>query len=334
MRRLHITNGDSAADILKRSSIPGDVLPWRDPMHHGPFPAGLDLADASVLRARYLSGPDIDSAEAERGFRLRDQHLQASTGYDTILLWFEHDLLDQLQILQILDWFHASDLGDTDLQMICIDSFPGMPRFRGIGELDTDQIATLLVQQRKVTEEALAVAASTWAAFRSFDPRDLLKCLSGDLDALPFLAAALWRHVEEYPATRTGLSRTEAQLLGLVGEGVHSPGALFRQNMELETVLYIGDWATYATLDRLCAGGLLSCDPAPFEFPPVSSIDHGAFGEQRFELTEKGRAVLSGAGDAHALMNRDCWIGGVHLGKNDRVWTWDADAARFVHRVP
>lgn len=35
--QLHITNGDCAAEIIKASSLGGDVLPWRDPMHHVPL---------------------------------------------------------------------------------------------------------------------------------------------------------------------------------------------------------------------------------------------------------------------------------------------------------
>ena len=105
---LHITNGDSAANILKESTIRGDVLPWRDPMHHGPFPADLDLASLSKVRARYLAGPGFDAAEVERDFQLRDEHLRGATQYDRIVLWFEHDLLDQLQILQLLDWFRKN----------------------------------------------------------------------------------------------------------------------------------------------------------------------------------------------------------------------------------
>ncbi len=45
--RLHITNGDGVGNVLDACTIAGDVLPWRDPMHHGPFPAGLDLDAAS-----------------------------------------------------------------------------------------------------------------------------------------------------------------------------------------------------------------------------------------------------------------------------------------------
>jgi len=56
MQRLHITNGDSAADIIRQCGIAGDVLPWRDPMHHGPFPHGFSLHELGRLRIAYLCG--------------------------------------------------------------------------------------------------------------------------------------------------------------------------------------------------------------------------------------------------------------------------------------
>ena len=70
MKILNITNGDSTANLIKHSSVTGDVLPWRDPMYHGPFPAKLTLSKLSVLRARYLFGPDADATGAERDFLL------------------------------------------------------------------------------------------------------------------------------------------------------------------------------------------------------------------------------------------------------------------------
>jgi hypothetical protein len=99
---LHITNCDSAAGLIQASGIVGDVLPGRDPMHHGPMPPDIDLAALSAVRAAYLSEPGHFAGDE---FRARDTALQQSLGYETVVLWFEHDLLDQLQILQILDWF-------------------------------------------------------------------------------------------------------------------------------------------------------------------------------------------------------------------------------------
>lgn len=333
MKILNITNGDGAANIIKQSTVIGDVLPWRDPMHHGPFPAELPLSELGKLRAAYLAGPDSDPTEIERDFQLRDQHLKASKGYDKITLWFEHDLLDQLQILQILDWFSGARREDTILEMICVDRFPGKPGFRGIGELSPEQMASLTDLRHPVTDTMLALAASGWAAFRSNDPGDLLAFLNRDLGELPFLAAALRRHLEEFPDVSTGLNRTETQLLRLMADSVHTPQQLFLQNMEMETALFIGDWPTYRILDTLCASGLAACNPPSFRFPSFSREQHAEFNTQNLSLTEVGHRVLNGEQDAFDLIQRDGWLGGVNVVEPGAIWTWDKDAAQLQRRA-
>lgn len=333
MKVLNITNGDGAANVIKHSAVIGDVLPWRDPMHHGPFPARLSLCELSELRATYLAGPNADSTEVERDIRLRDQHLRAAGNYDRVTLWFEHDLLDQLQIVQILDWFSGAKLKHTTLDMICIDRFPGKPDFRGLGQLSADQMASLTPRRHPVTDRMLKLAVSAWEAFRSSDPNDLLVFLDGDLCELPFLAAALHRYIEEFPDTTTGLNRTETQLLRLIAAHVESPGQLFLQNMEMEKVLFIGDWPTYRVIETLCTSGLAICEPAPFQFPSFSADEPSGFQKQRLSLTRMGRRVLDEEEDAFGLMKRNGWLGGVELSASGATWTWDKIAEKFVRRA-
>ncbi|WP_229801525.1 hypothetical protein [Tateyamaria omphalii] len=302
-------------------------------MHHGPFPKGLSLSELGPLRAEYLAGPDADATDAKRDFQLRDRHLEAVANYDKVTLWFEHDLLDQLQILQILDWCSRAPLEDTQLAMICIDRYAEKPDFRGIGQLDADQMASLVPLEQPVTETMLALAAVGWAAFRSNDPRDLLTFLDSDLRELPFLADALRRHCEEFPNAATGLTRTEMQVLSLIGERVCSPRDLFLKNMDMETALFIGDWPTYQVIDALCAAGLAMCEPSPFRFPSFTSEVPPAFDAQRVSLTDVGRQVLSGERDAFDLVRRDGWLGGVEITSSDALWTWNKDVAQFARRT-
>ncbi|MFK7939027.1 MAG: hypothetical protein AB8B82_06585 [Roseovarius sp.] len=324
MKILHITNGDGAANIIKATGLLGDVLSWRDPMHHGPFPAGASLEALQSIRAQSLAGPGMDASEVERDFKLRDAHLNAAPQYESVVLWFEHDLLDQLQILQLLDWFQTAALPDTTLEMICINHFPGRPEFRGIGELDPAQMASLFDQRAPVTAHMLKLAGEGWQAFCSDDPRHLQAFMTQSLDALPFVHAALSRHLEEYPDAANGLTRTEQQLLELVSEGVHAPDALFLRNMERETALFMGDWPTYAILSRLSQAGMLECDPAPFSYNPLAFEDRDAFVQQALTLTAKGRAALAGQRADTDWIQRDQWLGGVHIHTDQPHWVWNA----------
>jgi hypothetical protein len=66
-------------------------------------PANRALSDLSALRGRFLADKgwgERDAIAAE--FAARDAQLQSCGRYDCIILWFEHDLFDQLQLLQLL----------------------------------------------------------------------------------------------------------------------------------------------------------------------------------------------------------------------------------------
>ncbi len=307
MTLLHITNGDSAGDLISASGVGGEVLPWRDPMHFGPFRAGLSLAEASLERAALFAGGAHDHAQVLRDFQTRDGTLARFGNFERVVLWFEHDLLDQLQILQILDWFAGQDLGRVGLELICIDRFEGVPGFRGLGQLSPEQIGALYRARVAVGSDQLDLAQRGWAAFCDPDPRVLAEFVQGDLAALPYLARALERHLQEYPWASDGLTRSERQLLRLLDGGPQSAHRLFLDNMDLEDALFLGDLTTFSILRRLRETA-----------PPVLV----AAGDDRLTLSEFGRALLDGSAHGIDAITRDLWLGGVHLDSRKGLWLW------------
>ena len=95
---LHISNGDA-------TDVPGTgfarrVIYWRDILHEGPVPDGADPAELNAVRARYLAEQGWTTEdEALRHFATRDERLPAAT---SITLWFDENLVNQLQLIQIL----------------------------------------------------------------------------------------------------------------------------------------------------------------------------------------------------------------------------------------
>jgi hypothetical protein len=108
---LFITNGDSAAGKIGASGLAGEILPWRDVLHEGPVPGGLSPEGLADVRARFLAERGwTDLAGARRDFAQRDATLASYGDHEEIVLFFEHDLYDQLQLIQVLDWFSERDL--------------------------------------------------------------------------------------------------------------------------------------------------------------------------------------------------------------------------------
>ena len=64
-----------------------------------------------------------------------------------------------------------------------------------------------------------------------------------DPAALPFLAGALERHLEQFPSVENGLARTERQIIELVEQAVRDFPSLFRADQKREERIFMGEAA-------------------------------------------------------------------------------------------
>ena len=313
---LHITNGDSTAESLCQIFPQDEVLPWRDVLHEGPVPQGQGLRE---VRARFLAGQGwvtFDAVHADLAHR--DTTLDSAKG--KVVLWFEHDLYDQLQLLDILDRLAPRE--DVQASLICIGEHPAVEPFHGLGQLTPTQLAALFPERRPVHAEQFQCAQIAWQAFRSPDPTHLQKLLESETASLPFLASSIRRHLEQFPGRKDGLSRSERQIMQDVANGIHQASELFLKSQAKEEAPFAGDSVFFAWMAALAQGDFpLLCLTTPAGCTAVQAT---------VELTEKGRDILAGTADAISLRGIDRWLGGVHLAGRSVSWRWDEEANRLV----
>jgi len=205
---LHVANGTSVTGTLSAAGVPGIMSIWADPLYEGPVPAGLNDDELREVRGRYLGGGE-HAADPTNDMRRWRKVIDDHESYDELVLWFEHDLFDQLNLIQLLGWIRARVPEGKAVGLICVGSFPGRPDFHGLGELPPKELAPLLETRRPVTAPEYALAERAWQAFREPTPEALDELRRSDTSAMPFLARALERLLQEYPWTSDGLSRTE-----------------------------------------------------------------------------------------------------------------------------
>ncbi|MCB2100855.1 MAG: DUF1835 domain-containing protein [Rhodobacterales bacterium] len=324
----HITNGDVARDMLMAGGLDGAaILPWRDVLHDGPIPQGLDDAALDARRVAYL-GDLAPRARVAADMAWRAAFLAAWRPGDPLVLWFEHDLYDQLQILQVLDRLARQAGGDlSGVAMICIGHHPAVDRFRGLGDLSPAQAVDLLDIRQPVTTAQRDLAQALWADLRRPDPRPLAARRGGDLSALPFMADAITRFLADYPWTTDGLTLTERLLLQAVEETADTFGRLFTDYMDREAAPFLGDLMA----DRILAD--LEAGPAPLVARAVAEPDRPLGPGTSFRVTDRGRAVLTGA----AMWDRPAdrpplWRGGVNV--TEGGWRWDPAAEAIRPPLP
>jgi hypothetical protein len=313
---LHLTNGDSVLAGFRAGGIGGEHLAWRDVLQDGPVPATDTLEELSELRARALAAFGWGAyAELRLAFARRDAALERSRDHQEVVLWFEHDLPDQLQLLQLLDWFARHGTGGARLSLIEVDSFPGVHPFHGLGQLGGAELRELLPRRRPVAVRRLAAAAAAWADFRAPSPLALAARAAAPEEEQPLLAAALHRLCEEYPAAGDGLARSERQVLRAVAAGARTPRAIHLATSEQEACPW-GDASVFLRIEALASAR------APALLGDAST---------GYELTRLGERLLSGGADwVRDSGGIDRWLGGVHLLGPEVRWRWDEGAGTLV----
>ena len=318
MTVLHIRCGSDIRETLRAAGIEGDFLEFSDPVCQGPVPADVDDAGFRDIRTRFIANA-YDHHEDEIRTRAKEETdaLERWSGYDRIVLWFEHDAYDQTILIRLLDWFADRPGWQGKLHLINIDRFPGVERFIGLGQLSPAQLRSLHGMEQPVTPAQIADATAAWRAYRAADPTALATFVAEGRTALPYLTAALRRQLQELPWTGDGLSLTERLSLQAMADGAATPGKVFHRIMtETEPLPYLGD-IMFLWIFRGLATGM---NPAVF-------LDNGGDPENPFSrparLTKIGERLLAGQADWVTAHGVDRWIGGTHVQGNGQVWRWD-----------
>jgi len=325
---LHIHNGDSTAGTARQANIPGEHIAWREALVCGPTPAGLSEPEFINARARHLAdsyGAPVEKCRAEL-WAMHDA-LASFSEHDEVVLWFEHDLFCQVHLIYLLHWFAGRDLGRTRLTLICIDEFPGVQIFHGLGQLNEEQLLSLFPGRREIRTEQLELSAKAWAAYCAPDAVALIALINSDMSAMPFLKEALSKHLQRFPSTHNGLGRVENAALKLIPAGYGEFRSLFPAFVRRESAYGYGDAQLYVAMRRL------TMTPNPLltqKNGRSAAMDPVQILLSSFEITDHGKAVLTGAEDFVITNGIDKWLGGIHLRGKESAWRWDDESQQLL----
>jgi hypothetical protein len=303
---------------IEAARIPGAVSIWADPLHDGPVPGGLSDAELLDVRARHLGGSDEPSfSETVAGLKEWRRIIAAHDAYRELVLWYEHDLFDQLNLIQLLTWIRDHLPSSKPVSLICIDSYPGRPSFKGLGELTVSELVPLLDTRQPVTDEQYAVAERAWRAFREPTPEPLDRLRESDSSALPYLGSALTGFLREFPWTVDGLSRSERRLLQLTAAGSLTLESAFPRMDDGQRAYYVSDESLNDIADDLSGAT-----------PALMTASEGESLRRTVAITDTGREVLVGRLDRVAVCGLDRWFGGTHL-QTGNMWRWNEERQRI-----
>ncbi len=181
--------GDPAHHQWRRGALPpqegressGRISPGAMRSTKVRCPPALSLEETSAVRA---------AISRERGygnpirlihdFERRDAQLRRAGEFDEVVLWFEHDLYDQLQMLQVLTSLEELSSSRARIAVVQTDHY--------LASMTVDEILPLLPKRRTATAAIFKSARRSWQRFTSSSAADLYAAAGEDAIGLPFLA--------------------------------------------------------------------------------------------------------------------------------------------------
>ena len=189
-----------------------------------------------------------------------------------------------------------------------------------------EELASLFETRQPVVEAQYRLARRAWLAFREPTPAALDDLRHTDTAAMPYLAEAITRFLQEYPWTSDGLSRTERRLLQLADVQEIAFSAAFPRMHDGEGAYYVTDLSLTALAETLSRSSppLLTLKSEP--------MSGGENLKGRYASPKPGVAILAGKLDRVTTCGIDRWLGGVHLHQGAAAWRWDDGSQRIISR--
>ena len=243
------------------------------------------------MRAQFVASEfRMPLAEVTGGFAARDAAVRDHALHERIELWFEHDLYDQLQLIQVLDFF----ANERRTRRNFSGSIRRLSRSDGARCLARARVRRCSRQCPAIRERASALGRPSRHRRRR-RPRGWRrrKC-----PAHPHLAKAMRRLLHELPAVGSGLSLNQERVLSACAIRRGPSPSCSRSRSSRKTPSFSGTCPSSAILDRMAFAPMPLIAGLPFESRqpayPGGAPDFRTFTQSFVVPPTTGRAALAG----------------------------------------
>ncbi len=289
--QLHITNGDSFTQRLKKLNLKGDIITWREMLCEGK--TETDVGSESFWKTRfdflhkhYNVSKSWFVEKTLKEYRSLCNHKQQ----DQIILWFEYDLFCQINMLAVISWL-KSHRRYADISLVCSGNEDDTNKLYGLNELSDEQLLNLYENRIHLSQNDIEYADYVWQLYCSDNPIRLENLMDFENYQYEYLSDAIKTHLKRFPTIKNGLNEIENKVLEIsVAEKPASKKALLGSVLSNQGYYGFGDSQFQRVIGNL--------RPLFSSFNPV-------------RLTKKGKEILDGQTSYYAeLRDESAYLGG------------------------
>lgn len=252
--KLHILNGDATYQVFKQTGLTGEVIIWREILSDGP----VSEDDLWQTRAKWINE---NFGEPEENYFANFveplNQLKSWQNYQEINLWFEFDLVCQINLCCVLSLLSDNGVSPNLIKLICSDKIDGVANFRGLGELNPIQLSNLYADRLTITPSDLLLAKRSWSLYVENDAAKIQSLCEQDFRNLTLLKKALQIHLKRLKKDKSGLNFIEQKLVELAKIS-QTKAAIYQKFWATEPELGMGDAQVYIILKKLQQEGFIT----------------------------------------------------------------------------
>lgn len=207
---LHITNGDSTTNYLKSLQFEGEFITWREMLCEGKTSIDVGSEDFWKTRFEFLKSSYKVTKKTFIDFTLKEyRNLCQKKDQQEIVLWFEHDLFCQINMIAIVSWIKRFKKGEK-VSLICSGDVKGSKKRLGLCELNKTQIQQHYKNRVELTQDDIEYADYIWQLYCSDSPLRLETVHKfNPMSPFNYLSEAIEMHLKRFPSIENGLNSVE-----------------------------------------------------------------------------------------------------------------------------
>ncbi|WP_299247670.1 DUF1835 domain-containing protein [uncultured Lacinutrix sp.] len=214
-KTLHVTNGGSLTDFLKKENYEGELVTWHEMLCEGPTEKEINTESFFKVRKAFLESVyeiEYDTVK----IKTEIDKLDAVNDYEEVVLWFEYDLFCHINLIAVISLLKQKQVR-VPIYLVCSGRVENEKGLKGLAELTAKQLKEHYQNKVELTIDDIALAQKAWRIYCEND-HNLLKPLITRPSNFKYLSNCLKAHLKRFPDTRSGLSTLEYHILTLIKE--------------------------------------------------------------------------------------------------------------------
>lgn len=289
---LHITNGDFTTKHLKTLNFSGDFITWREMLSEGKTTTDVGSEEFWKNRFEFFKTSYKVSKQKFIEYTIKEyRNLCNKKSNKEIVLWFEHDLFCQINMLAVLSWLNRYRKGHH-ISLICSGKIGNTDKMYSFSELNKKQINNHFKNRVTLSQDDIEYADYIWQLYCSDSPLRLETIYKfNPMSPFHYLATAIEAHLQRFPSIKNGLNKIENTVLETAqNHNFTSKKELISTLIKEQKVYGLGDLQYEHSIDTL--------NPLFNSFNPV-------------KLSKKGKQVLENQLNFYGQIRNDIsYLGG------------------------